>query len=42
MSNVRDPQLDKLLIAASRPRPELDVLAEVASGLGYVLSLIHI
>lgn len=36
MSNVRDPQLDKLLIAASRPRPELDVLAEVASGLGYV------
>ena len=42
MSNVRDPQLDKLLSAATRPRPELDVLAEVASGLGYVLSLIHI
>ena len=36
MSKVRDPQLDKLLTAASRPRPELDVLAEVASGLGYV------
>ena len=36
MSNVRDPQLDKLLSAATRPRPELDVLAEVASGLGYV------
>ncbi len=36
MSKLRDPQLDKLLTAASRPRPELDVLAEVASGLGYV------
>ena len=36
MSNTRDPQLDALLQAASRPRPELDALAEVASGLGYV------
>ena len=35
MSNTRDPQLDALLQAASRPRPELDALAEVASGLGY-------
>jgi len=36
MSNERDPQLDALLESASRPRPELDVLADVASGLGYV------
>ncbi|WAI82130.1 MULTISPECIES: FadR/GntR family transcriptional regulator [Achromobacter] len=36
MSDVRDPQLGSLLESASRPRPELDVLADVASGLGYV------